>query len=424
VKPLVRLTICNSGADSWYTPGAPAILIGRTIVGTLSTSGNDTASGAKLKMTDKHILYAAEFSLYSGKARSYLRYKRIPFDEVLSSLSVYKNTIVPKTGVRFIPVVRTPDNRYLQDTSHISDTLETDFPQRPVLPGGPCQRLASLLLELYGDDWLLIPAMHYRWNHDNFPFIFDEFGRTLFPRWPGFVRRILGKRIGSRFRGFLPALGITTTNRTAIEAWFEKDFLPSLNRHFETHDFLLGGHPTIGDFGFVGPLYAHLSRDPDPGTLMRRDAPAVCAWIERMNQSGGHYGELLVNDEVPETLSTIFERMFNEHWPVLASTALKLQQWAQENDSAAVPRRIGEHQFSINGVTATRAVLPYSIWKMQRPLDYYRSLSGNAKIEVDRFLQGVGGLEALQFELPQRVTRVNNILTLETAHQESDSGTS
>jgi glutathione S-transferase len=361
-------------------------------------------------MTDKHILYASEFSLYSGKARSYLRYKRIPFDEVLSSLSVYRNTIIPRTGVRFIPVVKTPDDRYLQDTSHIIDTLETGFPQRSVMPGSPCQRLASLLLELYGDEWLLIPAMHYRWNHDNFPFIFDEFGRTLFPRWPGFIRRIMGKRIGSRFRGFLPALGITDTNHDAIEDWYEKDFLRTLNRHFTEHDFLFGGRPSIGDFGLIGPLY----RDPYAGTLMRQEAPAVAAWVERMIQPGDHYGEWLADDAVADTLTPIFKRMFAEHWPVLTSTATQLERWARENEGPAIPRRIGKHQFSINGVTATRAVLPYSLWKMQRPLDYYNSLSGEPKQQADAFLQRVGGLPALQYQLPVRVTRVHNRLSLES----------
>lgn len=363
-------------------------------------------------MTDKHVLYAAEFSLYSGKARSYLRYKRIPFEEVLSSFSVYRNTIVPNTGVRFVPVVKTPDDRYLQDTSHIIDTLETVFPQRSVQPDSPCQRLASLLLELYGDEWLLIPAMHYRWNHDNFPFIFDEFGRTLFPHWPGFVRRIMGKRVGARFRGFLPALGITDASRNAIEDWFEKDFLPVLNRHFADHDFLFGGRPSIGDFGLIGPLYAHLYRDPYPGTLMRRDAPAVAAWVERMNQPPDHVGEWRADDEIAESLTPIFKRMFAEHWPVLTSTAIRLAQWAQDNEGPAIPRRIGEHQFSINGVTETRAVLPYSLWKMQRPLDYYHSLSGEARRQADTFLQRVGGLEELQYRLPARVTRVHNRLSL------------
>jgi len=364
-------------------------------------------------MTEKHILYASEFSLYAGKARSYLRYKRIPFDEVLSSLSVYKKIIVPQTGVRFIPVVKTPDDQYLQDTSNIIDTLETAFPDRSVMPDSPRQRLASLLLELYGDEWLLIPAMHYRWNHDNFPFIFDEFGRTLFPRLPAFVRRILGKRIGARFRGFLPFLGITDNTHAAIENWYEDDLLPTLNRHFADHDFLLGGRPSIGDFGFMGPLYAHLYRDPYAGSLMKRDAPHVAAWVERMNQPADHYGDWLADDEIPETLTPIFKRMFAEHWPVLVATAARLESWAQEHEGPAVPRRIGEHQFSIDGVEETRSVLPGSIWKMQRPLDDYHFLSGEARQQADAFLQHVGGLQALQLRLPVRVTRVNNKLCLD-----------
>jgi len=366
-------------------------------------------------MIDKHILYGAEFSLYSGKARCYLRYKRIPFDEVLSSLSVYKKTIIPNTGVRFIPVVETPDGRFLQDTSNIIDSLEKSFPERSVMPDTPCQRLAALLLELYGDEWLLMPAMHYRWNFDNFPFIYDEFGRSLFPRWPAFIRRILGKRLGARFRNFLPLLGITDANRKVLEDWYERDFLITLNRHFQEHDFLLGGRPSIGDFGLIGPLYAHLNRDPYPGSLMRRDAPNVAAWVERLNQPADHRGKWVAKDEVPETLTPIFQRMFAEHWPVLTETANLLGHWATDNKGPAIPRRIGEHRFSIGGVEETRAVLPGSIWKMQRPLDYYDSLTGNSRQQADTFLERVGGLSALQFRPPARVTRIENKLNLETA---------
>ena len=373
-------------------------------------------------MTDKHILYGTEFSLYSGKARCYLRYKRIPFDEVLSSLDVYRDTIIPKTGVRFIPVVKTPDGRYLQDTSNIIDSLEQSFPEHSVIPDTPRQRLAALLLELYGDEWLLMPAMHYRWNFDNFPFIYDEFGRSLFPRWPGFVRRILGKRAGARFRGFLPLLGITDANRNALEDWYERDFLQVLDRHFKDHNFLFGGRPSIGDFGLIGPLYAHLYRDPYPGNLMRRDAPNVAAWVERMIQPTEQYGEWLADDEVPESLTPIFERMFAEHWPVLSATATELGQWAAENKGPAVPRNIGEHQFSIGGVEETRAMLPGSIWKMQRPLDCYATLSDSAKRKADVFLEQVGGLSALQFRPPVRVTRIDNRLNIDPEYSSAAIG--
>ena len=73
------------------------------------------------------------------------------------------------------------------------------------------------------------------------------------------------------------------------QEWFET-FLGQLDAHFARHAFLLGGRPTLGDFGLMGPLYAHISRDPYPGRLLRAKAPHVVQWLERMqfNQSSAH----------------------------------------------------------------------------------------------------------------------------------------
>lgn len=35
---------------------------------------------------------------------------------------------------------------------------------RPLLPSCPKAAAASQLLELYGDEWLVLPAMHFRWS--------------------------------------------------------------------------------------------------------------------------------------------------------------------------------------------------------------------------------------------------------------------
>ena len=70
-------------------------------------------------MSNKYKLYGAPFSLYTGKARAYLINKRLPYEEVFSSLKVYKKIIIPHTGVRFIPVVKTPQDEYIQDLSLI-----------------------------------------------------------------------------------------------------------------------------------------------------------------------------------------------------------------------------------------------------------------------------------------------------------------
>lgn len=34
----------------------------------------------------------------------------------------------------------------------------------PLLPSCPKAAAASQLLELYGDEWLVLPAMHFRWS--------------------------------------------------------------------------------------------------------------------------------------------------------------------------------------------------------------------------------------------------------------------
>lgn len=362
-------------------------------------------------MPDKYTLYGTPLSLYSGKARAYLTYKQLPFDEVFSSLKVYKKVIIPNTGVRFVPVVKTPQNEYLQDTAAIIDRLEQRHTQRPVVPDSPTQKLVSYLFELWADEWLLIPAMHYRWNKENFPFIYQEFGKIIVPKMPAFIRSIIGKKIASKFKGFVPILGITPKTIPSIEDWYENDVLLHLNQHFAQHDYLLGGAPTLADFGLMGPLYAHLFRDPAPGKIMREKAPNVAQWVERMNKPITTPGELLADDQIPENLLPLLKRLFKEFWPVLTNTVSALEAWAQENPEVKeIPRTIGEHVFQIGEVAGTRVILPFHQWKLQRVLDCYQDLHTSHRQCVDEFLTQINASQAMHQVINKRVTRENNKL--------------
>jgi len=77
-------------------------------------------------MTTTHAFthYGADFSMYSGKTRSYLRYKGIPFEEQLATAKVYRKILIPNTGVAMIPVLETPEGEFIQDTTAIIDSLE------------------------------------------------------------------------------------------------------------------------------------------------------------------------------------------------------------------------------------------------------------------------------------------------------------
>ena len=84
----------------------------------------------------------------------------------------------------------------------------------------------------------------------------------------------------------------------AIEQSYRR-LLGELDAHFRDHDFLFGGRPSIGDFGLIGPMYAHLYRDPYPGKLMRETAPNVAAWVERMQSPEPVDGDFLADDGFP-----------------------------------------------------------------------------------------------------------------------------
>lgn len=340
-------------------------------------------------------LYGGDISYYSGKVRAYLRHKRIPFEEYTATREIYKEIILPRVGWPVIPVVVTPDDQTLQDSSDIIDALEQRFPEPGIYPKGPCQKLAALLLEVYGDEWLKIPAMHYRWNH-NTDWIIREFGRLSRPDASPEEQDEIGERTCRPFRGSLPALGVSEATIPAIETSYQS-LLRDLDAHLQEHEFLFGSRPSIGDFGLIGPLYAHQYRDPASGALMERIAPNVVAWVKRMMEPGtdNGSGEFLPDDHVPSTLLPVLERMAAEQGPVLSATRVAFEDWSRTHPDEAIPRSIGMHSFTLergkpHEAKGERAIFPFDLWMLQRPEEHYRGLGGMDRTAADALLASIG----------------------------------
>ena len=77
--------------------------------------------------TPQARLLGHEFSLYSGKARAYLRHKQIPFVEGVTPED--RKLIEERVGRRVIPVVMMPNGDCIQDTTEIIDYFERLYPQ-------------------------------------------------------------------------------------------------------------------------------------------------------------------------------------------------------------------------------------------------------------------------------------------------------
>lgn len=332
----------------------------------------------------QHQLIGAQVSLYTGKVRSYLDYKQISYREVLATREIYRDVIVPRTGVRFIPVLISEDDVAVQDSTEIIDYLEARHPEPSVYPAGPLQRWAALMLETYADEWLVIPAMHYRWNvPENRAFAIAEFGRLSAPTASATEQQTIGERLSGPFAGALGPLGVRAENTAEIERSYLA-FLSDFERHLATHSFLFGSRPSIADFAFYGPLYAHLYRDPAGGRLMREHAPAVARWVERMQTPRPNHGEFLADDTVPATLHPILARMSRELVPVLISTQTTLAGLDPAARESPLPRTLGTHSFRIAEAVSERAIYPFNLWRWQRAADHFQGLEQKARLSTLR----------------------------------------
>ena len=352
--------------------------------------------------------YAAEPSYFSAKVRPFFRYKDIPFEEIAPTPQAYREVIIARTGLAFIPVVVTPEDETLQDTSDILDELERRFPEPPVCPPTAVQRVIAYLIELYADEFGILPAMHYRWS---FPES-EAHARAEFARFSGNAET--ANAFADRMKGSLPLLGITPASFPAIEAHL-RDLLDALSRHFATQDYLLGSRMSLGDLALLGPLYAHLYLDAVPGRLLRDTAPRVCAWIERMNHPQPRSGAFLPDDSLAPTLRPLLELIGRDAVPLLLDNVRAFESWVDTQPAPPVepPRGVGMHDTTLRGVGFQRFTSPYTLWMVQRPLAAYHALSPAQRAQVEAVLAGTGLEALLQFRPRHRLGKRTFKLVIE-----------
>ena len=356
-----------------------------------------------------YTLFGVECSYYAAKTRAHLAYKRVPYVEIQASRKVYAEEILPRVGWPVVPVLVTPEGETVQDTSEMFDLLEARHPEPPALPPDGAGRVLSHLLEFLGDEWLKLPAMHFRWNH-NYDFIVEEFGRNNDPELPRERQIDIGRKIAPRFHGWLPPLGITEESIPFVESDY-LIFLALFDAHLATSPYLLGAAPTLGDFAFYGPLYAHLFRDPTSGAIMAEHAPRVVDWILRMQPGAPDAEPLAAATVLTPTLAALLGHMLRDFVPITVAAMAELQHWlATHPGDEELPRQVGEHRVTFGRGTlvaldVTRAIFPYEQWMLQRVQDCYAALHGEAREQAKALLGQIGAKPLVGIPLEHRVER-------------------
>jgi glutathione S-transferase len=342
----------------------------------------------------RHLGWRA--SPYTAKTRAYFAARGVPWEDVQPHLGQLLAITRRRVGRIVMPVVITPAGEALQDSTAIIDRVEGDAGAPSVYPDDPTQALAALLLELYADEWMPVIIMYTRWrmSEENRVFIHDEFGRSMLPGFPRWMRDRAGAKTAAAMSRYLPLLGVHPQTEAPIRAWAEET-LAALDAQLIGAPFLFGGRPSVADFALYGPIYAHFWRDPG-SRPMAEAHPALMRWVRALTDGAAIDGVDFDAGRDLSALAPLFGRLFDEMWPMLTACAAGVAAWAQGKPTGTrIPRAIGESEITIGGVAGSRKLITFPLWMAQRPVTYWASLPPEERAAAAALLPGVKALDAL-----------------------------
>jgi glutathione S-transferase len=243
-------------------------------------------------MTGTYIVYGGELSYFTRKLEAGLIFYGLDY-EIRAKTQDVRELVETRSGTHQVPVLLTPENWMIADTTPLLNLLDSRHPRRRLFPTGPLGVLVHVLEE-YFDEWIARTMVHYRWHYSESA----EFAS---------LRMAAGDpEAAARVREWGPrACRATGTEserqQRAAEAEYER-ILAAVEAQLADTPYLLGHRPTAVDCVVLGGLRAHTNMDPDPKKVTA-NYPRVVAWSEGAGDDWDGAGEL-----VPFSESTTFAR--------------------------------------------------------------------------------------------------------------------
>ncbi|MEM7542809.1 MAG: glutathione S-transferase family protein [Pseudomonadota bacterium] len=285
---------------------------------------------------DKYVLWAMNSSYYSAQLRSYLIKKRINYVEINPSHPEYNDRVVPRVGHFTLPIIETPHGEIIADSIEAIEYFEKRFPENAMIPQNKVMAGLAWLIHNCASERHFLTAVYERWKttKENRQYALGEFCRSLETKAVIDAKRKAGKE---KLAGELLAEMATKHVEAAGISDRSDEYLAMyelLNVHFLDYPYVLGGRPSIADFGLVAFLYAHVGRDPSSSSVLKLKAPALYRWIETMNRAVIVDPEVwyvapdfFSDNELPETLTALTQMLVSHHAPELRATIAAYNHW-------------------------------------------------------------------------------------------------
>ncbi len=201
-----------------------------------------------------YVLYGPSISLFTRKLEAALRFYDVPFRREMVDAKVSE-----RAGTHQVPVLRTPEDWVVADTTPILAMMDGRRPHRRLFPTGPAGVLVHIVEEVL-DEWFARTMVHYRWHYEE--------------NAVAAIRELLGRPVTREEALEFPLAkwGPRSCRATGTESEHqqraaEREYLAlldALEQQLAHSGWALGERPTAADTILLGGLRAHTNNDPVP----------------------------------------------------------------------------------------------------------------------------------------------------------------
>jgi len=326
-------------------------------------------------------------SPYSRKMLALLRYRRIPHAVHWGSTNAPEGYPAPK--LRLLPTFYFPTSDggldAVVDSTPIIRRLETQYPNRSVIPDDPVLGFLNYVIEDFGDEWLTKAMFHYRWAHAEDAA--NAGPQLIFWAKPTMESEAAAKAsqaISQRQIDRLYVVGSNATTAETIEASYLR-VLTALDRVIQQNGYVLGARPSSADFAIYGQLTQLAIVEPTSARECAQRTPRVRAWVDRVEDLSGiapQAAQWLARDTLRDSLAPLLQEIGRVYAPFLIA-----------NSQAAMSGK-DTFQTIIDGRTWTQPTFPYQAKCLKWIGDAFNELSP-ADCEVVRNIVAGTGVEGI-----------------------------
>ncbi|GAC1339713.1 MAG: glutathione S-transferase family protein [Beijerinckiaceae bacterium] len=333
-------------------------------------------------MEKRYRLIGSTASPYAIKLRALLRYRRIPFDWVIMTRALRKETAHLRPNL--IPVLQYPDGSYRGETTTLAYDLETRHRDRSVIPEDEAVTFVCDLLEDLADEWAVKPLFLYRW--------WEQEDQVYVSRWASEEWSVSDAETGSaeeieQFRqrqiSRMDILGATAENKPLLEDSFRR-ILAAFEPHVGMNKYLFGSRPSLADFAWFGQL-SEMATDPTPMRIVREKAPFTDHWVRRLDDASGVDGVWYPRETALAGMTEALLKIAGElYLPFLIANA------------AAFAEGLERLEINVWGLRYALAPFKYQVKCLQRLRDKFAALEGEHRLALRPVLERTGCWEHLR----------------------------